>query len=88
MLATDAELNQYMGLKKLASYRKDRRNYDGNKMERLIEFRTKLKNRGSGAHNAMNGEASLSQKPIKKRKGKKERHRAKVLQDHQEATAL
>ncbi len=84
LLATDAELNQYMGIKKYAPYRKDGNNWDQNRSTRLKELKTKLQERG--VTSGVAGEASAGERPAKKRKGKKERMKAKeaVVQDGDE----
>lgn len=69
--ATDAELNAYVGLKRYAPYRKDR-SWDAQRAARLKELRDKLKERG------VRGPAEGAEK-VKKRKGKKERMRAKAV---------
>ncbi|KAI0333246.1 Krr1-domain-containing protein [Cubamyces sp. BRFM 1775] len=78
LMATDAELNSYMGVKKLAPYRKEGkgRTWDSKRAARLKELKTKLKERGvvGGAEAA--AAAALEKK---KRKGKKERMREKAM---------
>ncbi|KAH9949270.1 KRI1-like family C-terminal-domain-containing protein [Amylocystis lapponica] len=80
LMATDAELNSYIGIKKYAPYRREGKGkqWDNNRVSRLKELKTKLSERG------------LSEK-VKKRKGKKERMRERataaadggdVLEDH------
>ena len=46
LMATDAELNSYMGIKKYAPYRKEGkgRNWDAQRGARLKELKDKLKN--------------------------------------------
>ncbi|KAI0628411.1 KRI1-like family C-terminal-domain-containing protein [Trametes polyzona] len=76
LMATDAELNSYMGIKKIAPYRKEGkgRNWDSKRAARLKELKTKLKERGvSGSL-----EAAAAAQEKKKRKGKKERMREKA----------
>jgi len=70
LMADDKDLNQYMGIKKYAPYRKGG-NWDGQRPERLKEFRDKLSSRKANK----NGEDGEVQ--VKKRKGKKERQKAK-----------
>ena len=70
-MADDKDLNQYMGIKKYAPYRKGS-NWDKHRPERLKEFRGKLRTNGAGE----NGEGRELQ--VKKRKGKKERQKAKA----------
>ena len=47
LMATDAELNQYMGIKKYAPYRKNTQNWDKNRATRLKDLRTKIATRRS-----------------------------------------
>ena len=70
LMADDRDLNQYMGIKKYAPYRKGA-NWDGRRPERLKEFREKL-NTNKVNRNGEGGEVRA------KRKGKKERQRAKA----------
>jgi protein KRI1 len=70
-MADDKDLNQYMGIKKYAPYRKGG-NWDKQRPERLKEFRDKLNARRANG-NGEDGEAL-----VKKRKGKKERQKAKA----------
>jgi protein KRI1 len=78
LLATDAELNQYMGLKKYAPYRKDGSNWDKNRATRLKEFKQKVKERSVAFGAGEDLSKVLPEKPAKKRKGKKERMKAKT----------
>ncbi|KAJ3896145.1 KRI1-like family C-terminal-domain-containing protein [Lentinula edodes] len=71
LMATDAELNEYMGIKKFAPYRKAGK-WDSNRGDRLKELRQKIGERGYG------GDITQDDKPAKKRKGKKERMRMKT----------
>lgn len=73
-MATDAELNEYMGIKKFAPYRKAGK-WDSNRGDRLKELRQKIGERGYG------GDITQEDKPVKKRKGKKERMRMKTVPD-------
>lgn len=73
-MATDAELNEYMGIKKFAPYRKAGK-WDSNRGDRLKELRQKIGERGYG------GDITQDDKAVKKRKGKKERMRMKTLLD-------
>lgn len=76
-----------MGIKKYAPYRKDGSNWDQNRATRLGEIKAKIKERrakmmgGQGLESydevvRVGGEGT--EKPAKKRKGKKERQKAKV----------
>ncbi|KAF9777857.1 KRI1-like family C-terminal-domain-containing protein [Thelephora terrestris] len=71
LMADDKVLNQYMGIKKYAPYRKGA-NWDTRRPERLKEFREAM-NAKSARGNGEDGEVQ-----VKKRKGKKERLRAKT----------
>ncbi|KDQ13913.1 hypothetical protein BOTBODRAFT_44855 [Botryobasidium botryosum FD-172 SS1] len=73
LLATDAELNSYMGLKKYAPYRKGKEKWDAKRMERLKEFKQAVTSRHWGV-----AAADKEGAPKKKRKGKKEREKAKA----------
>lgn len=81
LLATDAELNEYMGIKRIAPYRKDGR-WDMNRADRLKALKAKL-----GDRNWVPGETDADgtegKKP--KRKGKKERQRAKAVEGSRES---
>ncbi|KAI0343514.1 Krr1-domain-containing protein [Trametopsis cervina] len=79
LLATDAELNQYMGLKKLAPYRKEGSTWDKNRGTRLRELKTSLQQRRTAIGASEDPSSLGSEKATKKRKGKKERMRAKVV---------
>jgi protein KRI1 len=75
LLATDAELNQYLSVKKYAPYRKEGR-WDRTRAERLKEFKEKMKTRNAW----LNGGDPAEEESLqlgKKRKGKKERVKAK-----------
>lgn len=78
LLATDAELNQYMGLKKYAPYRKDGRNWDQKRVDRLKELKQKIRERSSALGAGEDLTKVLPEKPAKKRKGKKERMKEKA----------
>lgn len=76
LMATDAELNDYTSLKKLAPYRKPkgRDRWDGKQAERLESFREKVRSRAR----ASQWSSSVVDETKKKRKGRKERGRARV----------
>ncbi len=76
LMATDAELNSYMGIKKYAPYRKEGkgRTWDGQRGARLKELKDTLKERGAGGAKAVEQATDKT----KKRKGKKERMREKA----------
>ncbi|KAH9006285.1 Krr1-domain-containing protein, partial [Lactarius hatsudake] len=73
LLADDKDLNEYVGLKKLAPYRKQRDMWDARRGERLGEFKKKLSERAGVDLNE-----SEHPNNAKKRKGKKERMREKA----------
>ncbi|KAK0502995.1 KRI1-like family C-terminal-domain-containing protein [Armillaria luteobubalina] len=72
LMATDAELNEYMGVKKYAPYRKDSV-WDPKRGEKLKELKQKITARSGDSATTLE-----SEKPAKKRKGKKERMRSKL----------
>ncbi|EKM53575.1 uncharacterized protein PHACADRAFT_186206 [Phanerochaete carnosa HHB-10118-sp] len=78
LLATDAELNQYMGLKKLAPYRKDGGAWDKNRAARLKELKETILQRDAALAASGDFAKILPEMPAKKRKGKKERMREKA----------
>ncbi|KAL0574812.1 Kinetochore protein Spc24 [Marasmius crinis-equi] len=80
LLANDKELNEYMSIKKYAPYRQDGK-WDNTRNERLQELKAKIAQRRgddragpAGADNA-----DRDYRPAKKRKGKKERMKMKIL---------
>ncbi|KAI5986902.1 KRI1-like family C-terminal-domain-containing protein [Pisolithus albus] len=99
LLATDAELNSYVGLKKMAPYRRvggsgKGKDWDPKRNERLKEFREKLKARigsgsggnwysGRGPGGSKTGESAENGK--KKRLGKKERAKLKAQEGEDKA---
>jgi protein KRI1 len=73
LMATDAELNQYLSVKRYAPYRKEGR-WDNTRNDRLKELKGKLAERsGQTGEDAEDGE-----KKIPRRKGKKERQNLKL----------
>ncbi|KIP08682.1 hypothetical protein PHLGIDRAFT_12467 [Phlebiopsis gigantea 11061_1 CR5-6] len=78
LLATDAELNQYMGLSKYAPYRKDSKSWDSQRGVRLKELKQKIGERSQALGAGEDLARVLPEKPAKKRKGKKERMREKA----------
>ncbi|KIK82657.1 hypothetical protein PAXRUDRAFT_832162 [Paxillus rubicundulus Ve08.2h10] len=92
LLATDADLNSYVGLKKLAPYRVDRggktkKDWDPMRIQRLKEFREKLRTSVGAKHGAawslgagggFNNRATEVLGEKKKRKGKKERAKSRA----------
>ena len=83
-MATDQELNEYVSVKKYAPYRQDKGDrYRWNKkdQEKLHELKSIVKNRSGGIRTMAGGQApSDSGEKVKKRKGKKERMKAKMLE--------
>ncbi|KAF8841697.1 hypothetical protein BDN67DRAFT_966770 [Paxillus ammoniavirescens] len=92
LLATDADLNSYVGLKKMAPYRVDRggktkKDWDPMRTQRLKEFREKLRARAGSSYGAawsldagrgFNHRTTEALGEKKKRKGKKERAKSKA----------
>jgi protein KRI1 len=85
LLATDRELNEYVSVKKYAPYRQDKGDrYRWNKkdQEKLHELKSTIKNRAGnafGMRSTAGGQApSDGGEKAKKRKGKKERMKAKA----------
>lgn len=79
MLADDKDLNEYVGLKKLAPYRKLGDTWDAKRGERLREFKTKVSARVGriGADIILAEHSMDGERKAKRRKGKKERMREK-----------
>lgn len=73
LMANDAELNAYVGLKRLAPYRKDK--FDPRRPEKLKEFRKSLATRGVTTWGEVE---TAGEDRLKKRKGKKERQKEKA----------
>lgn len=92
LLATDAELNEYMGIKKYAPYRKDGSNWYPNRGARLRDLKTKITERRKifqgGPDVSASAPAGGRDKSVKKRMGKKERMRAKAVADDQTEDAF
>lgn len=82
LTADDKDLNQYMGIKKYAPYRKG--NWDGQRPDRLKEFKQKLSEKKGRVVE------ETEEKPVKKRKGRKERQKLKgvTATDDSPATEL
>jgi protein KRI1 len=79
LLADDKDLNEYVGLKKLAPYRKQRDTWDAKRHTRLREFKTKVSERlGEAGADVVAGHLAEGERKTKKRKGKKERTREKA----------
>ncbi|EGO00761.1 hypothetical protein SERLA73DRAFT_159447 [Serpula lacrymans var. lacrymans S7.3] len=76
LTATDAELNQFMSVKRYAPYRAE--GWDHNRGARLKELRDKITER-TGNSSVLNkeGRTDAGERPAKKRMGKKERQRLK-----------
>jgi|SRR6267154_1364476 len=82
LLAEDKDLNEYVGLKKLAPYRKQRDTWDAKRGDRLREFKKKVSGRleETGANDATVEHLADGEHKAKKRKGKKERMREKAAE--------
>lgn len=80
LLADDKDLNEYVGLKKLAPYRKQRDTWDAKRGERLREFKKKVSGRleETGTNESTMEHLVHGEHKAKKRKGKKERTREKA----------
>jgi protein KRI1 len=72
--ATDAELNQYISVKKYAPYRRKEGRWDQTHADKLWELRRILQERGVVPDNPEGGD---DERPAKKRKGKRERMKTK-----------
>ncbi|KAI0067594.1 hypothetical protein BV25DRAFT_1818972 [Artomyces pyxidatus] len=77
LLADDKDLNEYMGIKKYAPYRKEKEQWDAKRGQRLRDFKQKMAARGVKTEglSQRNGDGEGKEK---KRKGKKERMREKA----------
>ncbi|KAF9012710.1 KRI1-like family C-terminal-domain-containing protein [Cyathus striatus] len=81
LMATDKELNEFMGIKKYAPYRQEKdRRWDKSRQEKLGEIKSTIQERM--ARKGMDwategGDSSKREAKPKKRKGKKERMKAK-----------
>ena len=86
LLADDKDLNEYVGLKKLAPYRKERENWDARRVERLREFKKKVSSRlgAAGADVVASERLVDGERQAKKRKGRKERMREKATRAPEE----
>ena len=86
LLADDKDLNEYVGLKKLAPFRKQRGTWDAKRGERLREFKNKISGRlgeadASGIAAEHHHRLVDSERKTKKRKGRKERMREKATEE-------
>jgi protein KRI1 len=79
LLADDKDLNEYVGLKKLAPYRKQRDTWDAKRQARLREFKNKVSAQleEAGADVFTLEHLVDGERRAKKRKGRKERMREK-----------
>jgi protein KRI1 len=91
LMATDGELNQYMSIKRIAPY-KNKAARDKDRVAKMKALKETINGRTWGGvpveelswnENGANGRDG---KPAKKRKGKKERLKAKKLQSQEEGT--
>jgi protein KRI1 len=80
LLADDKDLNEYVGLKKLAPYRKQHDTWDAKRGERLREFKKKISAQleDTGDNFATMEHLVDGEHKSKMRKGKKERMREKA----------
>lgn len=77
-------MNEYMGIKKYAPYRKEKERWDHRRGERLKEFKTKVKAKVPNDVDAgmLSGSGhDGGERKEKKRKGKKERMKEKAAKD-------
>ncbi len=83
LLADDKDLNELIGLKKLAPYRKPRDAWDAKRGERLREFKKKFSVQASDVGANVNEGEHLDngKSKAKKRRGRKERMREKEAQE-------
>lgn len=87
-MATDAELNEFMSIKKYAPYRTGPKRWDNTRNEKLKELRRKIAERTGtnfteeSARDRRTG--GTGERAVKKRKGKKERMKLKGLAEGQE----
>ncbi|KAH9042788.1 Krr1-domain-containing protein [Lactarius pseudohatsudake] len=81
LLADDKDLNEYVGLKKLAPYRKQRDMWDAKRGERLGEFKKKFSEHAGGVGVDRQRERALEQS--KEEEGKEGTHARKGLRMHQ-----
>lgn len=78
LMATDQDLNEYMGVKKYAPYRKEVK-WDGKRNERLREFKSKLAQRFPNTVGLKESQGGVEGDPAKKKRmGKKERMKMKA----------
>ncbi|KAH9961622.1 KRI1-like family-domain-containing protein [Russula compacta] len=86
LLADDKDLNEYVGLKKLAPYRRLRDTWDARRGERLREFKTKVSARvGEADDDVVLAEHLMDgERKVKRRKGKKERMRERAARAPEE----
>ncbi|KAF7428854.1 hypothetical protein PC9H_008086 [Pleurotus ostreatus] len=90
LMATDAELNEFMSIKKYAPYRTGPKRWDNTRNEKLKELRRKIAERTGmkfgedGARERRTGGTGVGERAVKKRKGKKERMKMKGLGEGQE----
>ncbi|TFK50846.1 hypothetical protein OE88DRAFT_1712769 [Heliocybe sulcata] len=82
LMATDQELNQYMGIKKLAPYR--RGGWDSKRNDKLREFKQSVAERQREKGGFVPGAADTEEGKKRKRKGKKERLKMKAAQGGEE----
>jgi len=76
LMATDGELKAYMSMKKFATYRKSKE-WDKTRPERLRELKEAIAKRSGAAGGILDTAGAEPELGRKKRKGKKERAKAK-----------
>ncbi|KAA1476501.1 hypothetical protein DENSPDRAFT_933091 [Dentipellis sp. KUC8613] len=78
LMAEDKDLNEYMGIKQFAAYRKEKDRWDNKRPEKLREFKQKVGARMQKVGADAFAPAENGDKKQKKRKGKKERMKEKA----------
>jgi len=83
LLATNKELNEFMSIKRYAPYKNDARKWDAQRHQKFKELKRKLveRSRNSGwlVKDSHDSGINEGERKSKKRKGKKERLRAKTV---------
>jgi len=83
LLATNKELNEFMSIKRYAPYKNDAGKWDAQRHQKLKELKRKLveRSRNSGwlVKDSRDSGINEGERKSKKRKGKKERLRAKTV---------
>ncbi|KAG6861693.1 hypothetical protein C0995_013262 [Termitomyces sp. Mi166 len=87
LMATDQELNEYMSIKKIAPYRQAMK-WDSKRNERLKELKSKITERSGNNRFEGSSHGADGDRPVKKRKGKKERMKMKAAGTDEETKQL